>query len=86
MRLMKGLHGDEKDGFGRIPPLRGRENWREWYTFIRVSAMAQGVWEYFDPEGELGPKPDDPVLSPQEAFSDMGSRLDEMKDGTHWKV
>ncbi|OJJ05580.1 hypothetical protein ASPVEDRAFT_86924 [Aspergillus versicolor CBS 583.65] len=87
MRGMKGLHGNEKSGFGRIPPLRGREDWRKWYTFIRVSAMAEGVWEYLTPEGERGPKPDDdPVLSPEEAFSDIGSRLSEMNDGTLGKV
>lgn len=81
MQGTKGLDGDLKNGFGKRPPvvLRGREDWHDWYPFIRASVMASGAWDYFKPDLEPG------TASPQEGFHDVCLRLDKMKKnpGTH---
>ncbi|BCS27296.1 uncharacterized protein APUU_60344S [Aspergillus puulaauensis] len=76
MQGMKGLDGDLKNGFGKFPRSRGRENWPQWYAFVRASAMAGGTWDYFKPDLEPNPEP---VLAPKDGFHDIRLRLDKMK-------
>lgn len=41
--------------------LRSRDDWAEWYEVIKDHAEKQGVWEYFDPDGNDETRPDPPA-------------------------
>ncbi|KAK2593506.1 hypothetical protein QQS21_008772 [Conoideocrella luteorostrata] len=43
------------------PSLQGTSNWNQWILIIKKLAVAEGVWQYLDPEAPNRPEFNEPI-------------------------